>query len=96
MEQLKGLMLYQIDTNWVQHLELMSHIKDGIGLRGYGQEDPYRHFEMEGFEEFKSLLFTIEKEISSHLLELVNNKMDDGELGAVELTDANLDEVEVG
>lgn len=95
-QQLKNLMLYQMDTNWVKHLELMSHIKDGIGLRGYGQEDPYRHFEMEGFEEFKYLLFTIEKEVSSHFMELVNNNTDEIELGAVELTDAILDEVEVG
>ncbi|NHC38604.1 accessory Sec system translocase SecA2 [Bacillus sp. MM2020_1] len=94
--QLKHLMLYQLDTNWVKHLEFMSHIKDGIGLRGYGQEDPYRHFEIQGYEEFKYLLFTIDKEISSHLLELVNNKMDESEIEEVELTDATLDEVEVG
>lgn len=93
--QAKNFMLYHIDTNWVKHLECMSHIKDSIGLRSYGQEDPYLQFELEGFETFKYLLFTIEKEISSHLLELVNNQADDNELGAVEFTAANLDEMEV-
>ncbi|MDP4086636.1 MAG: helicase-related protein, partial [Bacillota bacterium] len=78
-QQLKGFMLHQIDSNWISHLENMTQIKEGIGLRGYGQEDPYRHFEFEGLEEFKSLLFSIQSGISIRFMEFVKNEFVFGE-----------------
>jgi preprotein translocase subunit SecA len=73
-EQLKGIILYQIDTNWIKHLDRMTQLKDGIGLRGYAQEDPYRHFEFEGYEEFKYLLFTIHSGVTFRLMEILKNE----------------------
>ncbi|MFP5114349.1 accessory Sec system translocase SecA2 [Bacillaceae bacterium C204] len=72
--QLKSIMLYQIDTHWVKHLDLMAQVKDGIGLRGYGQEDPYRHFEFVGLEEFKYLLFTIHSGVTQHFMRLLETE----------------------
>ncbi|MDR7000074.1 accessory Sec system translocase SecA2 [Neobacillus niacini] len=76
-QQLKDLMLHQMDTNWVKYLDYMAQVKDGIGLRGYGQEDPYRYFEIEGYEEFKYLLFMIQKEISSQFTDIVRETTDE-------------------
>lgn len=78
-QQLKGFMLHQIDSNWIGHLDNMTQIKEGIGLRGYGQEDPYRHFEFEGLDEFKHLLFTIQSGISKSFMEFVKSEFTFGE-----------------
>lgn len=67
--ELKMFMLQIIDTNWIQHLEAMTQLKDGIQLRGYGQEDPYRLFEKEALEFFEHLLFSIESDVSIRFIE---------------------------
>jgi preprotein translocase subunit SecA len=72
--QLKGFMLYQIDANWIKHLETMTYIKDGIGLRSYGQEDPYRTFEVVAYDEYENLMLGIQAEISIRFMEYVKNK----------------------
>jgi preprotein translocase subunit SecA len=75
-QQLKGIFLYEIDTNWIKHLDRMAQIKDGIGLRGYAHEDPYRNFEFEAVEEFKYLLFTIHSGVAFRLIQLLNREYD--------------------
>ena len=52
MEVLPQIMLSHIDSGWVKHLEAMSHLKEGIGLRHYQQEDPMRIYQREGLELF--------------------------------------------
>ncbi|MFJ8064802.1 preprotein translocase subunit SecA [Psychrobacillus sp. NPDC096426] len=69
--QLKRLMLQQIDTNWMSHLHRMTNIREGIGLSGYGQQDPYQLFEKEALSEFKALLNEIESGVSIQFMELV-------------------------
>ena len=44
-EQLRSFMLNQIDMSWMEHLDRLSSIKEGINLSGYGQQDPYQLFE---------------------------------------------------
>jgi preprotein translocase subunit SecA len=51
-EWLKGRTLMALDFEWINHLEAMSHLKEGIGLRSYGQEDPMRLYEKEGLQIF--------------------------------------------
>ncbi|WP_324729967.1 accessory Sec system translocase SecA2 [Lysinibacillus fusiformis] len=46
------IMLSNIDSGWIRHLEAMSHLKEGIGLRHYQQEDPMRIYQREGLELF--------------------------------------------
>lgn len=46
------IMLSNIDNGWIRHLEAMSHLKEGIGLRHYQQEDPMRIYQREGLELF--------------------------------------------
>jgi preprotein translocase subunit SecA len=58
-EILRYFMLEALDRNWKEHLLNMDYLKEGIGLRGYGQKDPKREYMLEGFELFQNLLFRI-------------------------------------
>lgn len=71
--QLRNYMLTQIDSDWIEHLNLMTQIKEGITLRGYAQEDPYITFEKEGAAEFSLLIADIEAGISTQFMELIKN-----------------------
>ncbi|OCS87411.1 accessory Sec system translocase SecA2 [Caryophanon tenue] len=51
-ELIPQVMLMRLDSMWVKHLEAMSHLKEGIGLRHYQQEDPMRIYQREGLELF--------------------------------------------
>ena len=57
-----------IDSNWVEHMNTMEHLKEGIGLRGYSQTNPVQAYTMEGFELFDKLLDKIDNDISVFLL----------------------------
>ena len=50
---IKVIMLQVIDTQWKDHLLSIDHLKEGIGLRGYGQKDPKQEYKKEAFELFK-------------------------------------------
>lgn len=52
MQVIPRVMLSYIDSMWVKHLEQMAHLKEGIGLRHYQQEDPMRIYQREGLELF--------------------------------------------
>ena len=64
----KAITLRVIDTYWMEHINTMSILKEGIGLRGYAQEDPLRAYTNEGFELFEELLANIAKESTLYLL----------------------------
>lgn len=64
----KTIALRVIDTHWMEHINTMSHLREGIGLRGYAQEDPLRAYTLEGYELFDNLLFTIDREITTYLV----------------------------
>jgi preprotein translocase subunit SecA len=46
----------EIDKQWVEHLTNMEHLRDGIGLRGYGQKDPKQEYKKEGYETFVTMM----------------------------------------
>ena len=48
--------LNSLDTHWKEHLLSLDHLKEGIGLRGYGQKDPLREYQKESFELFLDML----------------------------------------
>ena len=64
----KAITLRVIDSNWVDHMSAMEHLKEGIGLRGYGQVNPIQAYTMEGFELFESFLTRIDNQIATFLL----------------------------
>ena len=54
--------LRSVDERWKDHLYDMDHLKEGVGLRAYGQKDPLIEFKREGFEMFSAMLDTINEE----------------------------------
>ena len=64
----KAIYLRVIDTHWMEHINTMSHLREGIHLRGYAQENPLRAYTNEGFELFDMLLQTIDKQTTTYLL----------------------------
>jgi len=64
LESLERFLMLQImDNQWVVHLQDMEHMKEGIGLRGYGQLDPLREYQKEGYGLFEELMDRIREEI---------------------------------
>ncbi|MGP0074297.1 MAG: preprotein translocase subunit SecA [Bryobacteraceae bacterium] len=61
------IMLNVIDTQWKDHLLSMDHLKEGIGLRGYGQKDPLIEYKKESFELFQDMMDRIEDETIRYL-----------------------------
>jgi preprotein translocase subunit SecA len=60
-EIVRFFLLENLDKNWKEHLLNMDHLKEGIGLRGYGQKDPKQEYKREGFDLFQELLVRIKE-----------------------------------
>ena len=60
-------MLHVIDDQWKDHLLSMDHLKEGIGLRGYGQKDPLVEYKKESFALFQDMMDRIEDETVRYL-----------------------------
>ncbi|MCL4503321.1 MAG: preprotein translocase subunit SecA [Deltaproteobacteria bacterium] len=56
------IMLQIVDNMWKDHLLSMDHLRDGIGLRGYAQQDPLREYQREGYDMFMELIHRIQAE----------------------------------
>ncbi len=56
------IMLQIVDSHWKDHLLAMDHLKEGIGLRGYGQRDPLVEYKKESFDLFEDLMNRIEED----------------------------------
>ncbi|MDD3102439.1 MAG: preprotein translocase subunit SecA, partial [Patescibacteria group bacterium] len=59
----KSILLQSIDRYWIYHLEIINNLKDGIGLRAYGQHDPLVEYKKESFQKFNQLLDAIDKQV---------------------------------
>ena len=63
----RNIMLHIIDSQWKDHLLSMDTLKEGIGLRGYGQKDPLVEYKKESFELFQDMMDRIEDETVRYL-----------------------------
>jgi preprotein translocase SecA subunit len=63
----KIIMLQTIDSLWKDHLLNMDHLKEGIGLRGYGQKNPLQEYQKEGFEMFEEMVHRIQEDVVQKL-----------------------------
>ncbi len=63
----KIIMLQTIDSLWKDHLLGMDHLKEGIGLRGYGQKNPLQEYQKEGFEMFEEMIHRIQEDVVQKL-----------------------------
>ncbi len=62
-EMEKSIMIRSIDTIWVEHLDAISSVRQGIGLRGYGQRDPLVEYKKEAYRLYHELNNLIQKEV---------------------------------
>lgn len=67
-EVIPQVMLSYIDSMWVKHLEVMARLKEGIGLRSYGQEDPMRIYQREGLQLFGKHFQQLRRNIASEII----------------------------
>ena len=88
----KSISLRCIDKNWMDQLDAMEALKEGVGLRGYAQSNPLQVYALEGFDLFDNMMANISTEISNFLLnaevrqniereEVKNIKTNDGKEG---------------
>lgn len=64
------VMLKVVDQKWMDHIDNMDELKNGIGLRAYGQKDPVVQYRIEGFDMFDEMIEDIKNEVSKILLHI--------------------------
>ncbi|WP_313237983.1 preprotein translocase subunit SecA [Sporosarcina ureae] len=71
----KVVLLRAIDTKWMDHIDAMDQLRNGIHLRAYGQSDPLREYQAEGFAMFEDMLLAIENDATKYVMkaEIRNN-----------------------
>lgn len=74
---MKMIMLQSIDTQWKDHLLTMDHLKEGIGLRGYGQKDPVREYQKEGYDLFMEMIYRIKADTLEKLCRVQIHREED-------------------
>lgn len=68
MRELERVMLLKVvDTKWMDHIDAMDQLRQGIGLRAYGQEDPVRAYQVEGFDMFDAMIKSIQEDTLRYL-----------------------------
>src|SRR5436309_3843222 len=63
----RDIMLQIVDAQWKDHLYSLDHLKEGIGLRGYGQRDPLVEYKKESFELFQAMKDRVDEEIVRYI-----------------------------
>ena len=66
-EFLKVVVLRVVDTYWVQHIDQMSELRQSIGLRSYGQQNPLHDYQEIGFNMFEDMIATIEHDVTRYI-----------------------------
>jgi preprotein translocase subunit SecA len=77
------IMLSVLDSQWKDHLLGMDHLKEGIGLRGYGQHDPLVEYKKESFEMFEAMLQRFQEDTARYLylMQIIERPPDQGGAG---------------
>jgi preprotein translocase subunit SecA len=76
----KVFVLQVVDSQWKDHLLAMDHLKEGIGLRGYGQRDPLVEYKKEAFEMFSDMSGRISTEIVTRLFKIQVQRNQEAEI----------------
>lgn len=64
----KVVVLRAVDSKWMDHIDAMDQLRQGIHLRAYGGTDPLREYQFEGFEMFKEMIEHIQEEVSKYIM----------------------------
>ena len=86
------IMLKVVDEKWMNHIDAMDNLKDGIGLRAYGQKDPATQYRIEGSDMFEQMI----EDIKTDVVKILLNIHKAGEMRrkeTVEITNASLENI---
>lgn len=76
MENLeRSILLRSVDSAWMEHIDNMDQLRQGIGLRAYGQNDPVKEYTKEGFAMFEDMILRIQEETVKYLYNLSIRKV---------------------
>ena len=64
----KVILLRTVDTKWMDHIDQMDQLRQGIHLRAYGQNDPLQEYQAEGFQMFEEMVAAIEEEVAKYVM----------------------------
>ena len=64
----RSIYMQEIDRQWIEHLQAMESLRDGIGLRGYGQRDPKREYKREGYDLFMNMMRNIKGAVAAAMM----------------------------
>lgn len=82
----KWILLETVDHAWKRHLQNIDHLKEGIGLRGYGQKNPLTEYKKESFYEFQSMMNQIKWDAISSLFRMQPEAFDAATISEIEKT----------
>lgn len=72
----KVVILRTVDRKWMDHIDAMDQLRQGIHLRAYGQTDPLREYQFEGYEMFQEMIREIQEEVVRYVMK---SELDEGE-----------------
>jgi preprotein translocase subunit SecA len=64
----KVVILRAVDSKWMDHIDAMDQLRQGIHLRAYGQNDPLREYQFEGYEMFQSMVASVQEEVAMYIM----------------------------
>ena len=85
------VLLKVVDSKWMEHIDNMDELKNGIGLRAYGQKDPVVQYRFEGGEMFDEMIAQIKLEVAKIMLHVVKTSRPTQRESRVNITNASLD-----
>jgi len=68
----QSVLLHVVDKHWMDHIDAMDDLRQGIGLRAYGQNDPVLAYKEEAYEMFEAMIAEIQEETVRRLFQIVN------------------------
>ena len=80
----KWTLLSIVDYAWKNHLQNLDHLKEGIGLRGYGQKNPLYEYKKESFEEFSQMVRQIKEDVIKRIFKLKPTALDEKQIKELE------------
>ncbi len=86
------VMLKVVDQKWMDHIDAMDELKDGIGLRAYGQKDPVVQYRIEGTDMFDEMIYSIKQDVVRILLN-ISKQQEIRRTEAARITNASLDNI---
>ena len=89
------VMLKIVDERWMDHIDAMDELKDGIGLRAYGQKDPVVQYRIEGFDMFDQMVADIQLNVVKILMNARKREGTPTRQESVKITGEGLEETNV-